>query len=416
MSTHFKRPISRDELHQLQRDTTALLRKHRVRVALNKLCPRHKSEDAAATAARREAFRESFKSDDALIAAAGQPAKETVSRYFKRGRGVFEEAHADGVDVWQLVLDRSSSVDSWYTFKAGLQFFLIQQVSRFKRIIDDWDSGKRPAPTDATYAEAKQLALLAPTYLPALANALAATPEGGAPEKFEQGGHKRCLNSKSWSIKRRADDWREQIASIMEGDMKLLFLMHSVTGCRPVELKNGVTVELTANDEILFAVKGAKLGKHSGQSLRSGRIEVKTGVAGELAKLLTVGQPLTSAPLIGKVDTYRKSVARTAERVFPGGSVNRRLTGYSLRHQMKADLRAMGLSREKMAEALGHATTKSATYYGTGGRAGKGAVTLRQVSATRPVKQRVPHRPKGKRAEANASVSPSVTPKLKPRP
>lgn len=413
MPTLFKRPTSTPEVHQLQRDTTELLHDHRVKVALNKLCPCRKSESVEQTLARRDGLRATFKSDADLIAAAGRPDKTTAATYQKRGLGVVKAAQKTKVDVWEVVEKRSKSVDSWYTCKAAVQFFLTEQIAGYKQLINTWYAERRPGVTLPANPVPRSHFEAALTYLPFFASALAATPEGHPPSKFGEGGHKRGLNSKSGSITRRPDDWREQLASTMFGDMKLLFLIQCVTGCRPIELQKGVQVVLTANDELLFSVNGAKLSKHAGQSLRAGRIGAKEGIAGELAKLLTVALPVESAPLIGKVDTYRKMVARCAEKHFPSKEASRRVTAYSVRHQMRTDLRSSGVSREETAEMMGHATTKSATYYGTGGRAGKGAVKLRQVSATRPVKQRAAHRPKNKRAAV--SVAPSAARKPKPR-
>jgi hypothetical protein len=157
MATVFKVPASMDELHQLQRETTHLLRDQRVKIALNKLCPRHKSDDADQTAAKRLELRAKFKSDEELIAAAGKPARATAARYLKRATGVFADARQMGCDVWKLVEERSH-VDSWYTFKAGMQFFLVAKVAESKNALDMWFAAKRagaPAPFPrATYDHA----------------------------------------------------------------------------------------------------------------------------------------------------------------------------------------------------------------------------------------------------------------------
>ena len=74
------------------------------------------------------------------------------------------------------------------------------------------------------------------------------------------------------------------------------------------------------------------------------------------------------------------------------------------------------MSREKTAEMMGHSTMKSATYYGAGARAGKGAVKLSRVSATRPVKQRAAHPGQSKRAKATTVSAGAPTAARKPKP
>jgi integrase len=413
MTTEFKVPNSPDEVLQLQRDTTQLLHDQRVKVALNKLCPRHRSDDEARTAEKRRELRAGFNSDKELIAAAGRPAPVTAARYRVRAKGVFADAQQMQCSVWKLVEERSRNVDSWYTFKAGMRFFLMEKVGQAKKVIDEWRAARRagtPAPfPKSTFDYAIRL-------LPALATALAATPDGAPPEKYKSGGSRPGVNSKAASIKGRPDDWREQVAATMEGSTKLLFLMQCVTGCRPAELKRGMSVMLAEHGELEFSVAGAKVGKYAGQPLREGGIEAKNGVAGELAKMLKVGLRVDSAPLMDVVNTYCRLVARRAEKVFPTKKANRRLSAYSSRHQLRADLRGSGVSREKTAQMMGHTTTKSATYYGTGGRAGRGAVKLSQVSATRPVKQRATYPGQTRQAKATTASAGAPETVRKPKP
>ena len=255
MTAVFKVPTSVEEMFQLQRETTHLLREHRIKIALNKLCPRHKSEDAVRTAEKRRELRAKLKTDDELIAAAGSPAPTTAVRYFKRAQAAFSEACKVGVDIWMLVEERSSNADSWYTFKAGVQFYLVKMVEEYKRKLDEWFAARRaqkPQPySRETFDHVMHM-------LPLLAKALAATPDGASPEKFEGGGSKRSPNSKSASIRRRPEDWREQVAATMEGDLRLLYLMQCVTGCRPAELRPPVAVCPTyAGDVVVRALARA---------------------------------------------------------------------------------------------------------------------------------------------------------------
>lgn len=379
----FRAPTSRAECEDLQRETTELLRQHRRLVAINKLCPKRM------TAAQREAVLAQFDSDRDLIAAAGQPEQETARKYRNRGRRYLEDAIAGDRDIWALVAERSNTRDSWYTARAAAHFYLLEAAVMAKRAIDAW---YRAAATKATTDDLRVMFLQATKLLPAVANAIAATPFGGPPEKFQGSGKsKRPVNSKSASIRNVPDDWRVQVANGLGGSVKLLYLLQCVTGCRPAELKKGVAAVRKDDGNLEFTVMGAKVGKHSGQQERHIVVAASDGVALELRRLLSVGSPVQSRELIGKVNTYCKAVARCGKKLFPEKKTNKQLTAYSARHQYKNDIRDAGLSREEIAKAMGHATTKSSSYYGTRVKSGGGAVKPRSVNATRKVKVRSAH-------------------------
>lgn len=391
---HFKVPTTLGELHQLQRETTELVIQHRRRVALNKLCPRRMSE------AQRQAVEAKYKTTSELIEAAGRPAQETARKHRQRGEKVFMDAMADGLDVWDLVAARSNTVDSWYTARAALHFYLIEMAGTTKREIDMWDAARRANKLTNAMQDDFHAAC---NTLPAYANALAATPFGQLPDKFKgEGKSKRAVNSKSHSLRGRPDDWREKVAAQLSGDRRLLFLIQCVSGCRPVELARGVRVVLLPSGELSLVVQGAKLTKHAGQPFRSLSVGTEDGVARELARLLGPGGMVDSTQLIGSVDAHRKAVARAGQKAFPAKSNNKKLASYSARNQFKSNAKAAGLSPVQVAKAMGHSTTRSGAYYGGGARSGKGAVTLRNVNAARAVKPRHPY-PKGTPTKAPAT-------------
>src|SRR6185503_1807408 len=114
----------------VQRATTVLLNRHRRSVAANTLLP-------SATRKQRDVALRDV-SDEQLIARAKRAAPATVQRMETRATAVFADAEAVGVSVWTLVEARSGNYDSWYTFKAGVQRYLEDEIAAGKRQLDRW--------------------------------------------------------------------------------------------------------------------------------------------------------------------------------------------------------------------------------------------------------------------------------------
>jgi hypothetical protein len=371
-----------------------------MRIALSKLSPR------GATEVTRQAILAHYESDAALIAAAGAPGASTVAAYRRSAEPLVREAIALGRSVWDMVEERAGNPNSWYTLKAAVQYVLIEKLQQPKQVIDSWTRAK---PEVRNNVEARKAFELAPVVLVALANSLDATPTGGLPERFA-GKSTRSLKSKSRSIQRRPENWREQIAETMTENLRLPYLIQAVTGCRNAELERGVSVVLLADGRLDCTIAGAKRGKHAGQESRNFKVDVSNGgVAAMLGALLQANSPVNSTALVANADSYRKAVVRASARVFEEKKAARQLSAYSLRHQFKKDI-SRTTSREGLAKAMGHATTRSACAYGSGGRAGASAVTPHDIKATRPIKLRSSF----SRAPSATSSEPAA-PAAKPR-
>ncbi len=417
MPMPFKTPTSIEELMELQRATTALLREHHLTVAKYKLTKGAKSD------AQREVILSKYKSEQELLAAAGEISEATKKEYLKCGSSLFSRARELGRDVWLFAEERSGNKRSWYAAKAALQYFLAHQVRASKVAIDSWMRFRR-AGADAqlllgTQKSARDAFDITLTLFPEFANALASTPHGKLPAKFAGSGEgKSKSKSKSRSVLRRPSDWREQVARKLSPTYRLLYCIQCVSGCRPVELhgENGVTVVLRAEGTLEVTTSGAKLGLHAGQERRQVVVPAHTGIAKMLAGMLEVDSPTFAAELLpSTVNAYREAVNRAGRSAFPRDKAVRRLTTYSARHQFTADLRAADLSREEVGKAMGHATTRSASYYGSGVRAGKGAVAPTAVQASRPVKERGRHpNNKAKKQAVSATTRASRVRKTKP--
>jgi integrase len=363
----------------IQSETTKLLKRHRRQVAANTVLP-------SSTPAQRDIALRGY-SDEELLARAKRASPATIERMETRAVAVFAEAETSGVSVWTLVEERSGNYNSWYTFKAGVQRYLEDELAATKWQLDCWQRDvNAKGPSSSLESAGGSLV----RRLAALSVALRQIPSG-APERFKSDGKTKryAKHSKSVSIRTVDEDWRERVAGAMLGDLKLLFLLQCVTGCRPQELANGVQVRLRRDGTIVARVKGAKCDEVVGQPSRCLRLAKANGVTLMLARMLEVGHTLDSRKCdLGSVNTYAKRVARACARAFPERKERRRLSPYSARHQFKADLVAAGWSRVEVAMAMGHSTTRSGTAYGQGGRGGGGGVRPIAIKARRPVKLR----------------------------
>lgn len=363
----------------IQEATSELLRMHRRRVAERTVLP-SASPDQRLVALNRY-------SDEELLPRAKRASPSTVARMETRAAAVFAEAQTVNVSVWDLVEERSGNYNSWYTFKAGVQRYLEDETSATKSKLEFWQRDVKTRSHSNTFERAGVKLV---SRLDALSVALREVPPE-APERFKSDGKAKryAKKSKSFSIRTAKDDWRERVAGAMVGDLRLLFLLQCVTGCRPQELENGVQVRLRRDGTLVARVKGAKCDEYVGQPSRCLRLPAADGVTLMLARMLKVGHTLDSRKCnLGLVNTYAKRVARACAREFPERKERGRLSPYSARHQFKADLVAAGWSRVEVAMAMGHSTTRSGTAYGQGGRGGGGGVRPIAIKAMRPVKLR----------------------------
>ena len=327
--------------------------------------------------------------------------ESTKTAYRNRARVTLEIALMHNSEVWGPGIERSSTVGSWYAFRAAMLYELVKRIAQ---IADELEAAiVRAAQPGADAVQAVSNSIRAARTLQQMLGHLRSVPVGRPPRfaaltsgsPLIEDGKPRRRQSKSLSLRGLPPDWRERIADVMEEPLRLQWLVQCVSGCRSQELKNGVCVSLSDVGDIEVHVVGAKVRDRAGQPWRAFAVKAQGGVAWKLAEALMDSGPVTIL-LPGKVDTYRNAVVRKAALAFPGRIAKRKVTAYSARHQFKADLKAAGWARDAIALAMGHVTTRSATYYGRGGRAGGGSVKLVRVDAARPVKVRPlpPVRPK----------------------
>lgn len=188
------------------------------------------------------------------------------------------------------------------------------------------------------------------------------------------------------SIARKYPDWRALVWARLVA-VKSPWLDHAaiaaLTGARPDELRTAQVRRTVTGIEI--GITGAKVSDTKGQPWRvfalrddgSDEYAHMLSIASKTWKQIPLPEGVTDYP-----DAFSAALARAGAQVLPG---NHRLSGYVYRHAFASDLKADGASREQLAQALGHAVTKTQDAYGRaiGGAAGRRLVS---VSAAREVR------------------------------
>lgn len=131
----------------------------------------------------------------------------------------------------------------------------------------------------------------------------------------------------------------------------------ALTGCRPSELKKGVEVAISDGGKIAFKVIGAKCDKSRGQEQRFIGLSPDCPLSQGLVQAC---KEAGGRKVITMTDADQRSLNR-ALKVHG-------LSCYSFRHafgtQMKNSIASGQIKPEKAAQAMGHASTTSVTYYG----------------------------------------------------
>lgn len=185
----------------------------------------------------------------------------------------------------------------------------------------------------------------------------------------------------------KIDNWRGLIfdrLTHLESPWLTLAAVGALTGARPEEM-NGVTIE-RKDGALVFVIQGAKVSDTKGQPWR--RITVKDS-GQEFAHLWALAEEkytVSVPPVKDYPDAYSVALARAGARVFPKGTP--RMSAYVYRHALASDLKADGFAPEQISATLGHAVSKTATYYG---RAIGGKTGVRQLVAEVPREIKMNH-------------------------
>jgi hypothetical protein len=336
---------------------------------------------------------------------AGEPNEKTQGRYRRTGNRLLDGCPARE-DVWTWTAERkSSSKGTWYDNRASLQFALRERIRHAKHEIDEC---VRAVNAKSATQEIVDRARKAIEVLSRSAEQLKRMPQGGVPASLKSvGGKKTPRRTKGRSLKGLPENWRELVAEQMPERRRKEWLVQCMTGIRPAELAKGVRVKFEAG-KVMFLILGAKVREGlSGQDKRILEFDDTSSLARMLAEALEHKPCTVGADT--QAESYRKSAEYYGRKAFPNRKGELAISAYTARHAFKTQLKAAGKTQQDIAMAMGHRSTKSASYYCGTPKGKKGAVVPVAVKAT--------HMPKVRKHYVKPSVvkaNPRPAPKMKP--
>lgn len=198
----------------------------------------------------------------------------------------------------------------------------------------------------------------------------------GKKVKFDANIERKENKGKRRTLRNFPDDWREMIFDASAQRLKRSVAVLALTGCRPDELKKGISVSVSGN-VIIFTISGSKTNNGHGQPERTLSIWRDE----QNAQFFDAIKP-------GKIqedDGYiRVSLRRISKKLWP----NRKsiISAYNFRHQMSADLKKNGIDSVEIALRLGHSATKTQSMYGHANQGKSRGLGQFDVTGSRKVK------------------------------
>jgi integrase len=181
-------------------------------------------------------------------------------------------------------------------------------------------------------------------------------------EKRAKTGFKAVSHSKRSRLRGLPANWREKMfAASAKSKYRDALAVLGVTGARPAELENGITVQANAKGNLVFTIKGVKThdGKY-GQETRVIEIEPKSVDGQHLSsQIREVGEMVVHA----KAGALSDRVREFSKVVFP--KLKNVVSAYVYRHQFSADLKASGLTDVEVSTAMGHCVDETKRFYGS---------------------------------------------------
>lgn len=231
-------------------------------------------------------------------------------------------------------------------------------------------------------------------------------------------------------LDRRKPGWQDAFRAAnaqTQSPYRLHALIQSLTGIRPAEFdpipnpltdakepsqaRPGVAVTLLGTGNVKVTIEGAKVGKNSGQKVRSMEITASAVPYWLVTELRQAGG---SMHLTAKTQALRDHYERVSDKVFKGATYGKskrllHITPYCFRHAVATDLRQSGWKVEEIAAFLGQKSADTQKHYGRqkGGKrkaVPKVVVVRSSVQASDPVKPQ-----KSKWANAQFESKPQAT-------
>ena len=302
-------------------------------------------------------------------------SQQTVARYLKTARKHLHEDRRDSLSP------ESMRKRTWFSIRAACRFFLAGKILEELAKIDKC---KRAGDLEGAMTSLKW-ALWSHDYF----NSKLSDPATFSPERErkENRGKRRTLGSLPAT-------WPEQVFFAAPESLRPAVAIHYLSGCRPEELERGIRIVKTA-DGIEFIIPGAKVYKKNnvqvGQQERRIRLQFSSELERRMADVVPEG--VTSY----KKDTVRKRLLRLSRTLFPRHS--RPVSGYSFRHLFSSRVKRSGVGEDEIALAMGHASCRTQSQYGTARQASGGM----SVSASATTPPRHPGRRSGPGPDTSGS-------------
>lgn len=188
----------------------------------------------------------------------------------------------------------------------------------------------------------------------------------------------------------KTPDWRERMLHAAPKRFKEAVAILTLTGARPAELAEGVTIRHSREHATLtFTVLGKKVdasGKDGARGQPTRWVTVQA-FASDAARYL-VAKLGAREDYTFKLSTSPKAltegVRRLSRKLWPRSK--RRVCPYSFRHQLAADMKRGDVDREEFAAAMGHASTSTSKTYGSWSQGSAAGRPIIHASAERPIR------------------------------
>lgn len=329
----------------------------------------------------------------ALQTAQSEPSTlspSTKAEYERISKRLIMGANSQIEEVIRRASD-TTHTKTWFKRRAALQHSAHVAIRRMLAAQDQVQRRMRADPND-TAARSEWLNLL--KGLNWYTNLLNAIPAGCPIPTMERSS----THSKKKDLQGLPPDWREVLLARMH-KYYMHFLVTACTGCRPIELAQGVDLRVDGNS-LIATVKGRKVTNATpgragqGQPWRELRwVLPKDGLVDLLAqRVCDAGGALTVKLEEANGPTnFSTSVRDAARREWPAR--NKTVTPYCIRHAFSADLKAARLQRKKIAAAMGHAVDTTCQCYGTARQVGRSSVAPDRIDAARAVREKYVYNP-----------------------
>lgn len=196
--------------------------------------------------------------------------------------------------------------------------------------------------------------------------------------------------SKKYQIAKLPKNWQERyFKHVSEKNSKYTnaVALLALTGCRPAEIENGITLQLQDDQSIRVSIEGKKT--HDGQYGQDVRTFVITSNGIEYAYLVKEMSKNNNQISI-KVDSANalgEQMRKYSKQVFPRMKSN--ISPYTYRHNFAKNIKSGLFSKVDIALAMGHSNDKSQRYYANKGK--DGGFKIEQIEGSREVKQISPN-------------------------